>query len=53
MDDVLSELDGDRRKALFEDLDGIQTFITCTDFNEITEKKTVYAVDNGKVKKND
>ena len=53
MDDVLSELDGDRRRALFEGLDGVQTFITTTEFNEETEKKTVYTVDNGKVIKND
>ena len=53
MDDVLSELDADRRHALFEGLDGVQTFITCTEFNETTEKKTVFAVDNGKVTKND
>lgn len=52
MDDVLSELDEDRRRALFSGLNGIQTFVTCTDFGEeIGEKKTVYNVGEGKVTK--
>ena len=50
MDDVLSELDEGRRSALFEGLNGIQTFITCTDFGEeIGDNKTVYEVNEGKV----
>ncbi|MFA5449685.1 MAG: DNA replication and repair protein RecF, partial [Clostridia bacterium] len=34
LDDVLSELDEKRRKALFGALDGIQTMVTCTEFEE-------------------
>lgn len=33
LDDVLSELDESRRKALFNRTKGIQTFLTCTEFN--------------------
>lgn len=44
MDDVLSELDGERQRALFEGLKGIQTFVTCTSCDEITAKKTVYKI---------
>lgn len=32
LDDVLSELDSTRRKALFERIKGVQTLITCTKF---------------------
>lgn len=31
LDDVLSELDGSRQEYLFESIENIQTFITCTD----------------------
>lgn len=31
LDDVMSELDGMRKKKLVECLGGVQTFITCTD----------------------
>lgn len=34
LDDVLSELDPTRREALLKATDGIQTLLTCTDFNE-------------------
>jgi DNA replication and repair protein RecF len=51
MDDVLSELDTDRRKALFGGLDGIQTFITTTEDGDFADKKTVYKVCNMKVAK--
>lgn len=51
MDDVLSELDEGRRKALFESIDGVQTFITCTEFNEKAEQKNIYSITNGKVTK--
>lgn len=34
LDDVLSELDGGRRKKLMELSTGLQTLITCTDFDE-------------------
>ncbi len=51
MDDVLSELDEDRRKALFESIGGVQTFITCTEFNENAGEKNIYSINNGKVTK--
>lgn len=31
LDDVMSELDGNRQKYLYKNLENIQTFITCTD----------------------
>lgn len=34
LDDVLSELDAGRREALFSAIDGIQTVVTCTEFDE-------------------
>ena len=52
MDDVLSELDKNRRDNLFELLNGAQTFLTCTDI----EKKSninIYIVTKGEVKKYD
>lgn len=51
LDDVLSELDENRRNALFECIEGVQTFITCTEFNEAVKKKNVYNIKNGKVTK--
>ena len=33
LDDVFSELDLNRQKCLLESLDGVQTFITCTNQN--------------------
>lgn len=51
MDDVLSELDEKRRKALFSELDGIQTFVTCTDFNENVKQKSVYHIHDRTVTK--
>ncbi len=34
LDDVLSELDANRREALLKATDGIQTLLTCTEFTE-------------------
>lgn len=34
LDDVLSELDTDRKKALFAAISGVQTIVTCTEFDE-------------------
>lgn len=34
LDDVLSELDASRRRALLQATDGIQTLLTCTEFTE-------------------
>lgn len=34
LDDVLSELDTDRKKALFSAIKGVQTIVTCTEFDD-------------------
>jgi len=55
LDDVLSELDSDRRNYLFSNINDIQAFITCTDkddFNIISEKARFYRVVDGKICKN-
>lgn len=52
LDDVLSELDSKRQEYLFENIDGIQTFITCTDRNLFGKEKLgakYLKVVNGKV----
>lgn len=53
LDDVMSELDQNRQKYLFENLKDIQTFITCTDksfFQErITGNASFFKIDDGKV----
>ncbi len=52
MDDVLSELDDERQKALFAHLDGIQTIVTCTSFDKaIAPKATIYEIKDRKIKK--
>lgn len=48
LDDVLSELDKDRQLRLLTKLDGIQTIITCTDF-EFDIPHTIYQISNGKL----
>lgn len=48
LDDVLSELDDDRRTKLMELASGMQTIITCTDF-DIDIKRNQIKVDNGKI----
>jgi len=48
LDDVMSELDKDRRSRLLEEIGSYQTFITCTDqsdLEEITEYR-IYQVQN-------
>ncbi len=53
LDDVMSELDEDRQKKLFEELGDIQTFVTATDFKSIPpvelRKFHIYEVIGGKV----
>lgn len=55
LDDVMSELDEERQKQLFEELGDIQTFITATDFKGIPlaelRKFDIYEVKGGKVLK--
>ncbi len=51
LDDVLSELDLKRKKALFSTIDKVQTFITCTSFDKRYAKEyTRYVVKDGKIK---
>jgi len=38
LDDVMSELDSSRQEYLFDSIEGIQTFITCTEGNFFDEK---------------
>ncbi|MDO5297830.1 MAG: DNA replication/repair protein RecF [Clostridia bacterium] len=49
LDDVMSELDPDRRRQLIERIDRVQTFVTCTDISDLAGARqgTVYHVDNG------
>ena len=49
LDDVMSELDPDRRRQLIERIDRVQTFVTCTDLSELAGAKqgAVYNVENG------
>ena len=35
LDDVMSELDMTRRTRLLEEIDGVQTFVTCTDESDL------------------
>ncbi len=54
LDDVLSELDAERRKALFSSLDPqLQTLITTTDLEDVKEwvrnKAVVYEVESGRI----
>ena len=51
LDDVLSELDEDRRSALFGLTNGLQTFVTCTDYNGDKDGKNIYTICDGKVTK--
>ena len=51
LDDVMSELDGNRREALFEAIKGIQTIITTTDRIDFREAD-YYLVKDKKVTKN-
>lgn len=53
LDDVLSELDGNRQKNLLDNIGDIQTIITCTGLDEFVndrfELNKVYKVTNGEV----
>lgn len=53
LDDVMSELDGERLKRLFEELGNVQVFVTATDLNSIPplelEKFHIYEIEGGKV----
>ena len=51
LDDVMSELDTDRRNALIDEIKDIQTIITCTGYDEFIKEQViinnVYSVVNG------
>ena len=53
LDDVLSELDAKRRSALIECIEGIQTIITCTGYDDFVKKRmnidNIYRVEDGRV----
>ena len=52
LDDVLSELDDRRKEYLLENIDGMQTFITCTDkrfFKKSVENSALFYVENGNI----
>jgi DNA replication and repair protein RecF len=55
LDDVMSELDSNRRDALIEEIKDIQTIITCTGYDDFIKKQVVinnvYNVINGCVTK--
>ena len=57
LDDVLSELDLDRQRLLFEKIKEIQTFVTCTDKNIVKTgenfKTTFYYIESGILEKNE
>ena len=50
LDDVLSELDDKRKEYLLDSIDGVQTFITCTDkrfFSRSSEDTAFLYIENG------
>ncbi len=50
LDDAMSELDKVRKKRLIDMLSGIQTIITCTDAEELSDYDAkIFIVENGKV----
>ncbi len=52
LDDVLGELDNNRQKALFKHINGIQTIVTCTEFDEnLSQEYALYQVKNKNIKR--
>jgi len=49
LDDVLSELDIDRRTKLLEVARGVQTIITCTEYPYNTPNTTIFTIKSGKI----
>ena len=53
LDDVFSELDEKRQKELIENIDGIQTIITCTGMKrniyDLLKPNKIFKVSNNKV----
>lgn len=52
LDDVMSELDPQRRRQLIERIDRVQTFVTCTDLSDLAGARqgAVYHVENGSLR---
>jgi len=51
LDDVASELDGERQRALFDHLDGIQTIVTSTYVSDDFINASIYDIKNNTVTK--
>ena len=53
LDDVMSELDRSRQEALFRSIEGIQTILTCTGYDDFIKERLsidkVYKVVSGKI----
>ncbi len=49
LDDVFSELDGERRKRLLKFTSKTQTILTCTDFEEKNVNVKILHIENGKI----
>lgn len=53
LDDVMSELDGNRRDALLSKISNIQTIITCAGYDDFIRNQVkadkIYRVENGKI----
>ncbi len=49
LDDVFSELDGERRKRLLKFTSKTQTILTCTDFDEKNVNAKILHIENGKI----
>lgn len=51
LDDVMSELDPERRRELLERIDRVQTFVTCTDVSDLAgaKQEAIYHVEKGKL----
>lgn len=53
LDDVMSELDSNRRDALLESISDIQTIITCTGYDDFIKERLsidkIYNVENGRI----
>ena len=46
LDDVLSELDEDRRKTLLQETSSFQTIIPCTEYNEGVTPSNIIKIGN-------
>ena len=56
LDDVLSELDGNRQRFLLDTIGSLQTMITCTGLDDFVgsrfEKDRIFRVENGSIREN-